>query len=380
MALRFPVSSVLLVFVFLFHICSTGDALSKVICQGDPCTINGSPGRGTYMRQCKSALNAFRRGSPPLVVGYYFFEPIVCCPLNESSPTTTTETTPQPSSAATTTETTPPPSSTTTTAPIESPEAIAEKECNRYNRPSGMYKVIHGEPAEKNQYPHMAAIYVNNAFRCGGSLISEKYVLTAAHCFKKKETIDQIHVILGVLNLTTVENDINARHQIIHKTEHPGYNKSNTPAGYDIALLELKTNVTFNASVFPACLAYSAAFENYSIDAEVSGWGVTEKTGKISDVLLGANVPLVPMDECQKFKPSAIPNIHLCAGGKGNDTCYGDSGGPLSVYRDKQRKHFIIGITSYGAICTDPTKRMYPGVYTNVFFYIDWIQDIVWPN
>lgn len=103
----------------------------------------------------------------------------------------------------------------------------------------------------------------------------------------------------------------------------------------------------------------------------------------MSDDLLKVKLSLFPFDECKKMYgrhkkiPKGIVESQLCAGNGRQDTCQGDSGGPIQVMaKGNSCVYYIVGITSFGKSCASNS----PGVYTKVFSYLNWIEEIVWPE
>ncbi|XP_018406743.1 PREDICTED: serine protease snake-like [Cyphomyrmex costatus] len=240
--------------------------------------------------------------------------------------------------------------------------------------------VVGGTEARVDEFPHMVALGKRNSdefeLRCGGTLISHIWVISAAHCTHGTDggvTDARIgfHSLTDQKGITTVIKDI--------KT-HPDYKP---PAIYaDIALLQLMTPVTFSTSIRPACL-----YQRYDImptQAWVSGWGNIQYGGELSDRLQKAKLDIVDNLSCTVRHnnsteiPYGITPSMICAGGTLKDTCQGDSGGPLQILDSESECLFqIIGITSFGQGCA---TIGIPGVYTKVSHYLSWIENIVWPQ
>lgn len=157
---------------------------------------------------------------------------------------------------------------------------------------------------------------------CGGSLISENFVITAAHCLKKKDGTFVTHVRLGA-------GDVKSK--IIVKVEksfaHPDYKRNSVYN--DVALLKLQKSVKFTDYRRPACLQANKHFPG--THALASGWGATETNSQGSKKLLKVKLPLMDHSECSKTyvaNPLSLPrgiddNSMLCAGGLNlkKDTC-----------------------------------------------------------
>ncbi|KAG5684696.1 hypothetical protein PVAND_013910 [Polypedilum vanderplanki] len=245
-----------------------------------------------------------------------------------------------------------------------------------------------GDIAKGGEFPHMVAIgwqKLNTiSFDCGGSLISERYVLTAAHC-EKSDNIRPSFVRLGDQNVKTrddgmIEIDIAIEDFIVHQDYSSITHKN------DIALIRMAQEVKFSESIRPACLWQTSSVNFTKLIA--CGWGALEYASQTSDELRKVELDVVNNTLCNQLLRESlalsnnklIGDSQLCAGllKGGKDTCQGDSGGPLHVsIRDGNPCQFhIVGITSYGSIlCGTPNT---PAVYTRVSAYLDWIESIVW--
>ncbi|XP_049702066.2 serine protease snake [Helicoverpa armigera] len=263
--------------------------------------------------------------------------------------------------------------------------------------------IIGGHRAKRGEFPNMVAIGWKLAigtwkFMCGGSLISPNFVLTAAHCSSASErdttledTIPRI-VRLGSTNILDKDRngipayDVNITRVIVH----PQYK---SPMQYfDIALMELQVPVYFSADIQPACLWTKHEVGNYSHKAQVAGWGVIQSgTLRTSPDLLSAEVDIIDSIICNLLLGTScnrnwcgLKEHQMCAGKLhgGVDACQGDSGGPLQMKIDLPIKtqgnmNYVVGVTSFGIGCGLPDL---PGVYTRVASFLDWIEEIVWPN
>ncbi|KAL0869174.1 hypothetical protein ABMA27_007460 [Loxostege sticticalis] len=257
-------------------------------------------------------------------------------------------------------------------------------------------RIFGGNRTRLYELPWMVLLSYNSPrglkLSCGGTLISERYVLTAAHCVSfLGERLKLNGVILG-------EHDIrkdpdceriqekmfcapSVRNVSIETvTAHPGY--SPETLADDIALLRLAEPADFSVESMKAvCLPITSELQNQYLDnqpATVAGWGATED-GLQSPVLLSVELPIVSNKDCIKVY-RGTPKIHdrqLCAGGvQDKDSCGGDSGGPLMYPGNvgtRGERYVQRGIVSFGS------KRCgiggFPGVYTRVAYYMDWILD-----
>ncbi|XP_065204413.1 serine protease snake-like [Planococcus citri] len=250
-----------------------------------------------------------------------------------------------------------------------------------------------GIQAKPKEYPHMALIGSGNSFEdvswnCGGSLISEKFVLGSALCGQDFPSYGSTQwILLGDLNINSKTDDAKpAVYKIKKVHQHPNFTAYSAP--HNIALFELNTTVEISPYVRPACL-YTSTSVPVNTTGKITGWGRTGIIDRTSDNLLKASVSFLDDEKCIEKLPNDSsgnqrvaydPNSMICAGDfvHGADTCAGDSGGPLQKPVDNQVCMWnILGITSYGeAFCGDKET---PAVYTKVAFYLEWIKDIVWP-
>ncbi|XP_036323162.1 prostasin [Rhagoletis pomonella] len=239
------------------------------------------------------------------------------------------------------------------------------------------------------QYPHMAALgfrtYTDNYdYKCGGSLINEVFVLTVAHCCYHSGQAPEV-VKVGDINLKNIElDDIFQVRPVAEIQAHPWYNSSYNY--HDIALIRLAQSVIYTNFVRPIRLWVSDDIPYDRLHA--MGYGSTAFAHAPTNVLTELELSIVPLLQCNQTLPSdtgtpdGLLESQICAKDfeKNRDTCQGDSGGPLQLnLMRKNRKHFryyLIGMTSYGTVC----RSAYPGVYTRVSSYIEWITSVVWPD
>lgn len=209
--------------------------------------------------------------------------------------------------------------------------------------------------------------------RCGASMISSKFLLTATHCFRYKPTT----VRMGTISATDLLADTYEVAKTHRHSEYNRYVKQN-----DIGLVELRDEVQMNANVEPICLYTGLVDLPPATELTVIGWGVkdTDRNELSNDLLRGAVKPVTRIS-CQSHYTDnkvKISEKQLCAlgekdsKGEHTDACGGDSGGPLVMRKDG--KYHLVGVVSLGAGCGSGV----PGVYTRVASYLQWVSERVW--
>ena len=217
---------------------------------------------------------------------------------------------------------------------------------------------------------------------CGGTLLDEDTVLTAAHCLGDIPGVQPAsHVRLGDHDITTTADGASPTDVAIRTyTQHPGWN-TNT-LDNDIAVVKLARPVTYNRNIRPACLPDSYGGQDLASvmrnpDPTVVGWGSTRSGGGAEDRLRQVTVPVVPPPECaEKYRSVSrvtIGDTKMCAGRGGRDTCNGDSGGAL-LSNKLGGTWSVVGVTSFGVDCA---REDFPGVYTRVDKYLGWIRGLM---
>uniref|UniRef100_A0A8D0HZ25 Coagulation factor XI n=2 Tax=Sus scrofa TaxID=9823 RepID=A0A8D0HZ25_PIG len=234
-------------------------------------------------------------------------------------------------------------------------------------------RIVGGTKSVLGEWPWQITVHITSPTQrhlCGGSIIGNQWILTAAHCFNEVESPRILRVYSGILNQSEIKEDtffFGVQEVIIHDQ----FEAAET--GYDIALLKLETTINYTDSQRPICLPSKGDRNVMYTDCWVTGWGYTKLRDKIQNTLQKAKIPLVTNEECQAgYRSHKITNKMICAGYKegGKDACKGDSGGPLSCKHNEV--WHLVGITSWGEGCA---QRERPGVYTRVVEYVDWILE-----
>ncbi|KAM9457777.1 serine protease 27-like isoform 1-T1 [Clarias gariepinus] len=238
-------------------------------------------------------------------------------------------------------------------------------------------RIVGGENASPGSWPWQVSIQRGGSHFCGGSLINENWVLSAAHCFQSVAA-SSIKLFLGLENLQGTNpniQQINAIKIIIH----PDFNISTI--NNDIALVQLSSSVTFNDYVLPVCLATANSSFPGGTNAWVTGWGriATNVNLPAPQTLQEVKVPIVNNSACTIAYRRDVTNNMICAGvaAGGEGACNGDSGGPLVVKINQT--WFQAGIVSFGTTAGCSVRGI-PTVFTRVSQYQVWIENEINSN
>ncbi|XP_045912157.1 chymotrypsin-like elastase family member 2A isoform X2 [Micropterus dolomieu] len=240
-------------------------------------------------------------------------------------------------------------------------------------------RVVGGVDVRENSWPWQVSLQYKSGSNfyhtCGGTLISNQWVLTAAHCISSRT----YRVYLGKHNLKTNNEPgsiaISPAKIVVHEN-WDSYNIRN-----DIALIKLSTPVTFSDSIMAACLPNSGDILPNAAPCYVTGWGRLWTGGPIADILQQALLPVVGHSTCTRsdWWGNLVTNSMVCAGGDGKlASCNGDSGGPLNC-QNPDGSWDVHGVVSFGSSmgCNYPKK---PSVFTRVSAYIPWINNVMTTN
>jgi len=238
-------------------------------------------------------------------------------------------------------------------------------------------RIVNGQDAAAAAYPWTVGIQFIDKLYCGGSLITNMFVLTAAHCMKGINH-SRIRIVLGdhdrrrksQVQVTRTIERVFIHAQFVKKT----FNN-------DIALIKLSQPVKFSSHIRPVCLPVNNRSYNNQ-NTTVVGWGKLAELGRPAEILQEVVVPVISQKKCRKstnYRSKEITENMFCAGyDKGVlDACQGDSGGPMVWRGDENNAWAQIGIVSWGQGCA---RKGYPGVYTRIGKYLDWIINIVEDN
>ncbi|CAG0896556.1 unnamed protein product [Cyprideis torosa] len=248
-------------------------------------------------------------------------------------------------------------------------EAEQKRSCGG-EPPSFQDRIFGGKPARR--WPWITALFFHEDFICGGTLISAKHVLTAAHCVLADKTVYTVR--LGEYDFNE-ENAHRKNYAVSRITKHPEYRQ--TSFSDDIAIVTLTTPTDCDCAIWRICLPRSG-FSHFGSNATIIGWGATPKA-ITSNNLLQVEIPILTDSKCnatiqnssheQKYDDHKM----LCAAALGKASCKGDSGGPLMIKVNNQWTIFGIVAGGIGEKCGTGL----PGIFTRVDYYYDWIDNII---
>ncbi|XP_059160813.1 transmembrane protease serine 9-like [Physella acuta] len=233
--------------------------------------------------------------------------------------------------------------------------------------------VINGVEAGLKSWPWQVFLK-GKRFWCGGVLITDVWVVTAAHCFDTTQDI-----ILGTKNFQAWSTTVLHRSAII-EVVHPGYSKNTKE--HDIGLIKMNEPVTINDDVRPACLPRQVYNPRHVCYA--TGWGYSAPDGNSMTLMLQQlKTEVLPQRECEflwSFFDISIQTGHMClqfnTTSPGAGVCKGDSGGPLSC--KENGRYYVHGVASF--VEKGCRKIIFPDVFTRVASYTDWILKTIQEN
>eukprot|EP00079_Xenopus_tropicalis_P015824 XP_004913946.1 PREDICTED: transmembrane protease serine 6 isoform X1 [Xenopus tropicalis] len=253
------------------------------------------------------------------------------------------------------------------------PDGSDENNCGCGIQAVGI-RLVGGTQAQEGEWPWQASLQVRGEHICGGTLVADQWILTAAHCFTPESyaSPEVWTVYLGKVRLSrSTQKEL--AFKVIRLVIHPFYDEDSHD--YDVALVLLDHLVPLTSPhVQPICLPSSTHHFPTGSSCWVTGWGSVKENGPTSDVLQKVDIQLVAQDICTELYRYQISPRMLCAGYRdgSKDACQGDSGSPL-VCKTASGRWFQAGLVSWGAGCGIPR---YFGVYSRITRLVQWIESI----
>ncbi|XP_061613070.1 prostasin [Phyllopteryx taeniolatus] len=231
-------------------------------------------------------------------------------------------------------------------------------------------RIVGGDDAPAGAWPWQVSMHFRGAHICGGNVISEGWVLTAAHCILSTEFSPWLMYFGKQNQSTTSPNEVTRT--VAQIIVHPQYNS--VTFQNDVALMRLSSPITYSDYIRPICMASNSSHFNNATRCWGTGWGRlgADEPNQAFERLQEVEIPTIGNRQCG-CSYSLVENITItsnmiCAGEENKGICQGDSGGPLQC---KQGSAWILsGLASFGVPCA---TRFFPEVFTRVSFYQDWI-------
>ncbi|XP_076302918.1 uncharacterized protein LOC143221331 [Lasioglossum baleicum] len=242
-------------------------------------------------------------------------------------------------------------------------------------------RIVGGKAASFGEWPWQVLVreatwlglFTKN--KCGGVLITDKYVITAAHC--QPGFLANLVAVFGEFDLS---GELEAKRSVTRNVRRAIVNRGYNPTTFesDLALLELESPIQFDLHIVPICMP-DDGIDFTGRMATVTGWGRLKYNGGVPSVLQEVQVPIIKNSVCQEMFQTGghsklILDSFLCAGYANGqkDSCEGDSGGPLVMQRPDGR-WFLVGTVSHGITCAAPYL---PGVYMRTTYFKPWLHSI----
>jgi secreted trypsin-like serine protease len=252
-------------------------------------------------------------------------------------------------------------------------------------------KIVGGDDADIQDYPWQVSMQLRPPYGsqhfCGGTILSEEWILTASHCLVFDDGnggdlfLEPFHLRVRA-GFTHMQNPSQGGYyNVAEVIMHPDYDTNPNDFRFDIALVRLADPINLNlnnhASVNIVTMDDAqAGMTDPDVLASVSGWGALYSDGPSPNTLQAVDVPIIDVSDTS-YPSNLITADMILAGDQGKDACQGDSGGPL-VVDDGNDWYKVAGVVSFGVGCGSPG---FPGAYARVSYFNAWLKDyLIFPD
>ncbi|XP_038154540.1 transmembrane protease serine 4a isoform X1 [Cyprinodon tularosa] len=251
--------------------------------------------------------------------------------------------------------------------------SVISLKCSDCGEVGNQDRIVGGVDGFIEDWPWQVSLQENGQHRCGGSLVSPRWIVTAAHCFAGNvRELSRWKVMSGETHMNAIGGSSVDR-IILHGKYDTDKND------YDLAMMRLSSPISVGDKRKPACLPPKFLEIPDKAAVVVTGWGLLKEEGKASSTLQKANVEMIARSTCSSsaIYGSYITPRMICAGNLkgGVDACQGDSGGPLVYFSSFSWD--LVGVVSWGVGCAQQNR---PGVYSNVDDMLNWIYTVIEKN
>jgi len=235
----------------------------------------------------------------------------------------------------------------------------------------GKDRIVGGHEAAENEWPWQVALFIDDAWFCGGSLVSDEYVMTAGHCADGATYFD---IMAGAHDVRASSEPHRVEITSYEGFTHPDWNSDNLFG--DIALVRLPEKIQFNDYIRPACLP-PAEDESNGYVGELTtpvGWGKnSDNAGGITPKLqMVEDLPVISNPTCNDVYGIIYDGIMCIDSSGGKGVCNGDSGGSLNMRQDQSNKWTQVGVASF--VSSNGCESGQPHGFTRVAYFGEWIE------
>jgi len=235
----------------------------------------------------------------------------------------------------------------------------------------GRNRIVGGHEAAENEWPWQVALFIDDAWFCGGSLISDEYVMTAAHCADGANYFD---IMAGAHDVRASSEPHRVEITSYEGFTHPDWDPNTLEN--DIALVRLPEKIEFNEYIRPACLP-PAEDESNGYVGELTtpvGWGKnSDNAGGITPKLqMVEDLPVIDNPTCNDVYGIIYDGIMCIDSSNGKGVCNGDSGGSLNMRQETENKWTQVGVASF--VSSNGCESGQPHGFTRVAYFGKWIE------